>query len=97
MARTLDALRRHYRWSDRELGERAGYSRNKVEERRNGVTAIDADDLTRFSVAFGVPILVLVMDADEAVRWVLDHGPTPGRWEDADAEARKPQIKSLLL
>jgi transcriptional regulator with XRE-family HTH domain len=76
-AQTLDALKRHRGLSDSEIAERAGTSRNVVEQRRRCVTALDADDLERYALALDVEPFVLLLDVNEALRWVLENRPNP--------------------
>lgn len=75
-ARTFDELRRHFRLSEQALADRAGTSRSHVNERRRGKTAIDSNDMDRYGRALGVPSTVFLMNAADALRFVLDNEVT---------------------
>lgn len=72
-ANTVNALRRLRGYSDAKLGERAGMSRSQVEARRAGRATIDVNDLEALAAGLDVPTPVLLMDAPDAIRWILDN------------------------
>lgn len=73
-ARTLDELKRYFRLSDQAIADRCpGYTRDKISERRRGVTALDSNDMDVIGHALGVPSTVFLLTPTEALRWLLDH------------------------
>ena len=76
-ARTLDALKRHFGFSDQRIADLTGYSRDMVRERRVGSTALDSNDMDAFGRLFGVPSTVFLMSAADALRYVLDNDVEP--------------------
>lgn len=71
---TFAKLKKYFGFSDQKLADLAGYSLSQVEWRRTGKTPLDVDDLERFGAVFHVPPEVLLLDQDDAVRWVIDNG-----------------------
>ena len=83
-ANTINTLRRFRGYSDARLAEKAGMSRSQVEARRSLRSVIDVDDLERLAKGLGVPTPVLLLDANEAIRWVIDN-------EESDGDQAFPQ------
>lgn len=71
---TFAKLQKWFGFSDQRLADITGYTISKIEWRRTGKTALDVDDLQRFSEVFKVPPEVFLMAGDEAIRWVIDNG-----------------------
>ena len=93
-ARTLGALRRHLGWTVKELADRAGMSRSSIDDRLHGRVTIDTDDIEALATAFGVPASVLLLDAGDAIRWVLDNEPAPG-WYAARDSNPEPAVSQI--
>lgn len=73
----LRALKRYHGAKDDQLAEALGgkASRSYVQERLSGRTKMSIGDLGAFAAVFGIPPELLLGDADDAVRWTLDHAP----------------------
>lgn len=69
----LRALKRHYGTTDAQLADALGLSRQTVQNRLSGATAMAYPELVGFAAFFDVPEEVLYIGPDTAVRWVLDH------------------------
>lgn len=97
----LDALRRHFGFSDAKLAELAGYKGHQIELRRKGMAAIDVDDMHRISAALSVPPSIFLDTPAAAIRYVLDNditidGPTNNygnRWRPTLIEGGSDQQK----
>jgi hypothetical protein len=51
-----------------------------MSNRLNHVKSIDPWELVGFALAIGVPIEVLDLSSEDAVRWILDNGSLRNRW-----------------
>ena len=79
---TVQALKGYRTMKDQDIAGITGWTRQKVQSYVSGPTKFTAEALAAFAVALQVPDYVLLMDKDDALRWVLDHspnGPTPGQ------------------
>lgn len=56
-----------------ELARAFNVSRQAMALRLNGGTALKAEEVWGFSTYFGVPVEVMGLAPDDALRWVLDH------------------------
>jgi hypothetical protein len=56
-----------------ELSRETGIKRPTVTNRLNGSTDIERPELVGFALVLGVPVEVLEMDEDDALRWIADH------------------------
>ena len=87
VARRVRLLRGLCGWSDRELGERTGLSREQVESRltvKRKPTRIGAGEVLAFADAFGVPVDLLYMDDDaDFLRKIADLDVPLTRWTTA--------------
>ncbi|MFP5376921.1 MAG: helix-turn-helix transcriptional regulator [Acidimicrobiia bacterium] len=69
---TIDALRRHCGLTTKALAQMASIKRSTLHGRIAGSDAT-ASELDRLARVFNVPIAVLFLERDVALRWVLDH------------------------
>lgn len=77
---TIQALKGYRDLRDQDIAEAVGWSRQKVQSYVNGPTKFTAEALAAFGFVLDVPEHVLLMNRDDALRWVLDHpngAPTP--------------------
>lgn len=72
---TVQALKGYRTMKDQDIGEIVGWTRQKVQSYVSGPTKFTAEALAAFAVALRVPDHVLLMEKDDALRWVLDHSP----------------------
>ena len=72
---TIQALMRHRGYKDREMAERSGIERATFNTYKNARRKFGLDELEAIAKALDVPASVLLMQEEEAVRWVLDHAP----------------------
>lgn len=98
---TVQALKGYRTMKDQDIAEVVGWTRQKVQSYVSGPTKFTAEALAAFAVALQVPDHVLLMQKDDALRWVLDHSPngttdgervSPTRWYGAtvtDIRARQ--------
>lgn len=69
---TLRRLKAYYGLTDREIALASGMKRSTVQSRMAG-SDTTATELDKLAQALHVPVVVLFMRPDEALRWVLDH------------------------
>ena len=69
----LRALKRHCGVTDQDIAEVLGLTRQTVQNRFAGKTAIAPWELAGLAAFFDLPEAVLFDGPDEAIRWVLDH------------------------
>lgn len=75
---TINALRRHCKLTVKGLADLSGIKRPTLHTRLIGGDHSTAQELSRLAYVFNVPIPVLFLPPDFAIRWVLDHpGPRP--------------------
>lgn len=79
----LTTIQRLRGLSDGRLADRCGVSRQFVQQRRSGRTAIDFDDVSMFAEALDVPPTVFYMDRSELHQWLADNSGVeiPGNQE----------------
>lgn len=73
LARTLRTVQDYYRVSNVKLGLAAGIPTSTVRNKVLGLTPLGTAESERFAQALGVPLDVLTMRPDEALRWVMEH------------------------
>lgn len=71
--RVIRKLMRHWDLHDADLADAFGVSRQAMNYRLTGRTAIAPEEEAGFAAFFGVPTAVLYLPPDDALRWVLDH------------------------
>jgi hypothetical protein len=76
--RSLRSLKRFLGVTDRQIAEAVNLSRQTVDTRLRGKTALTPWEVAGLSTFFEVPEEVLFAGPDASVRWVLDH-PSPDR------------------
>lgn len=74
---TVKALKGYRGVTDKQIADTAGWTRQKVNSYVTGPTKFTDEALAVFAYALGVPEFVLLMEKDEALRWVLDHPSGP--------------------
>lgn len=74
----LTTLKQYHQLSNRAIGDSMGEPMHFVQERMSGHTKCSAAELRMFAVFFQVPMDVLYLEPDDALRWVLEHGPARG-------------------
>lgn len=72
---TLVMLKKYRQLTDRAIGQMAGVSGQKIGSHCRGRGHVTERDLAMFAQIFDVPEYVLLLEPDEALRWVLDHSP----------------------
>lgn len=72
-SQTLRTLTKVLGSSISELARETGIPRATVSNRLNGSTSIDRDEMLGFSMVLGVPVDVLEMNREDALRWVADN------------------------
>lgn len=72
VGKTIDALRRHCGLTTKGLAYMAGIKRSTLHTRIAGADATTGE-LHRLAQVFAIPITVLFIEPDLALRWVLDH------------------------
>jgi lambda repressor-like predicted transcriptional regulator len=77
---TIISLIRLLGISRRELARRMDMTSQSMSNRLNHVKSIDPWELVGFALAIGVPIEVLDLSSEDAVRWILDNGSLRNRW-----------------
>jgi transcriptional regulator with XRE-family HTH domain len=71
---TLRALKRFCGLTDQQIADAADMRRSTLHNRQSGLSPATADELGRIAAdVYDVPIFVLFLPPDEAIRWVLDH------------------------
>lgn len=74
---TINGLCNHYRLTDQAIASIIDESRQTVQNWRKGPKKLSAENIAAFAWALGVPDeVLLVMEWDEALRWVLDASHT---------------------
>ncbi len=74
LPRTIRALMRLYDVTDQEVADAFGFgSRQALNNRLTGRTAIAPEEEEGFARFFGVERHVLYMEPEDAMRWALDH------------------------
>ena len=68
----LRRLKSYCEVTDMEIAEATGIPRSTVRSKMHGAPCVTRD-LQAFAAYFDVPLSVLVMTPDDALRWVLDH------------------------
>lgn len=78
---TLRKLRDFYGWTDVDLAARTGIPRTTLASRlrKTHPIAATSPELAAFAAAYGVPVGVLFLEPNEALRWLIDH---PGKEEN---------------
>lgn len=73
---TLRKLRDYYGYTDVEMAAMTGIPRTTVRSRMTkNAQAATSVELAGFAKVFGVPVGVLFLTPNEALRWVIDHAP----------------------
>lgn len=70
---TIVTLARYLNISTTELAAQMGITRPTMTGRLKGYSRIEPWELPGFALVFGVPVEVLDLEPDEAIRWVLDN------------------------
>lgn len=70
--RTVSSLARYRGLKGVDLARLTGLHTMSISSRLNGKAAFSATDIFRFAEALDVPPAVLLMEANQALRWVLD-------------------------
>jgi hypothetical protein len=60
--------------SDKRLAEMMGVTRQTAYNKRTGRSALDLNDLDLFARILEVPVTAFLMERDQLLRWVADHG-----------------------
>ena len=71
---TVATLARFLNWTTSALADQMGMTRPTITSRLKGHTKMEPWELPGFAAVLGVPVEVLNMAPNEAVRWVLDNG-----------------------
>lgn len=77
--RTIGRLKGYRELTDGQIAAALGMSRSKVQSYTGGPTKVTAEMLAAFAAVLDVPDYVLAMEADDALRWVLDNSPNGPR------------------
>jgi hypothetical protein len=74
--------------STTDLADEMGMTRPTMTGRLKGYSRIEPWELPGFALALGVPVEVLDLEPDEAVRWILDHPTevTRSRYSSGNAQ-----------
>ena len=70
---TVAKVAKFLNWTTSALADQMGMTRSTLTGRLKGHTAMEPAELRGFSLALGVPVHVLEMEPNQAVRWVIDH------------------------
>ena len=70
---TVATVARFLNWTTSALADQMGMTRPTITSRLKGHTAMEPAELRGFSLVLGVPVHVLEMSPNDAVRWVLDN------------------------
>lgn len=70
---TIKLLADYLGFKTAELARRMEMNRSTMTGRLNGSTQVEPWELAGFAAVFGVPVEVLEMDPEDAIRWVLDN------------------------
>ncbi len=74
---TVRRLQRDRDLSDVRLALLSGVKRTTLHSRLSGKSPFTDEELVSIATVLDVPVVVLFLSPDNALRWVLDH-PTPG-------------------
>lgn len=66
-------LMSYFKVSATDVAKTFDVSRQNIYQRLNGTTVIKQEELRGFALFFGVPVEVLFLEPDQALRWVLEH------------------------
>lgn len=80
--KTIAAIARYLDVGQRELAREMGLHHQVLHERLSGRTEIKPWELDGFAAVLGVPLEVLFMEPDEALRSVLDHAEWGLPWRE---------------
>lgn len=70
---TVATVARFLNWTTSALADEMGMTRPTITSRLKGHTTMERWELPGFALVLGVPVEVLEMEPNDAVRWVLDH------------------------
>lgn len=91
----LRRLKAYRGLTDQQIAVRSGMKRSTVQSRMAG-KPVPTDELDELAHALGVPVVVLFMPADEALRWVLDHPEMPPAADATpQSEAKGASLRSV--
>lgn len=74
---TVKALKGYRGITDQDIAKLLGWTRQKVQSYVAGPTRFTDEALVAFGYALEVPGYVLMLEKDDALRWVLDHPHGP--------------------
>ena len=73
---TLRQFRNYWGTNDAELARLTGIKRTTLANKMKGVGSFAPGEVQALAALFGVPLDVLYMTPQDALRWVLDHPET---------------------
>lgn len=73
---TLRQFRNYWGTNDAELARLTGIKRTTLANKMKGVGSFSPGEVQALAALFGVPLDVLYMPPQDALRWVLDHPET---------------------
>jgi len=71
---TVAKVARFLNWTTSALADQMGMTRPTITSRLKGTTNMERWELPGFAAVLGVPVEVLELTPNDAVRWVLDNG-----------------------
>lgn len=93
---TIKALKGYRGLTDQDIADRIGWGRSRVQSYVAGPTKLTDEALTAFGFALEVPGYVLMLEKDDALRWVLDHPDGPGGPNDGGFSSTIWEIGSMV-
>ncbi len=80
----MRTLKGYRELNDQDIAKAIGWTRQKVQSYVGGPTKFTTEAISAFAFALNVPDHVLLMEKDDALRWLLDHQDPDGPRDPAE-------------